>query len=235
MYFKIYNLVLTKTILKYAVTLYFPHNNAPSAKMAQNIHTIEHSTQWDRATKTKILLSFRCHCLLNSMAILYHVMKKAYAWQKDIHYNLYPAWEAFTAGSWSDRWKAIIIYNTSLTLLLQWFVSLVDTCHPFLQTVWKFARFADSLIFLTKLSWIRKKVKEKLTFSFYFMISTNKNTMRKECMNIKQTCRSFVISCSSDADKSWYVLIGFSLRRLLLIRNRKYLLLCLDRFILSSW
>ena len=187
-----------------------------------------------------------------------------------MRYNLYLATEAFTAGSWSDRWKVFIIYNTSLTFLLQWFVSLVDTCHPFLQTVWKFARFAESLILLTKLSWIRKRVKEKLTFSFYFMTSTNKNTMRKECMNMKQTCRSLVISCSSDADKSWYVLMGFSLRRLLLIRNRKYsrlslnghlyktdtsvkqtlsdgpkgvhlreswlyLLLCLDRFILSSW
>ena len=203
--------------------------------MAQNIHTIEHSTQLDRATKTKILPSFRSHCLLNSMAILYHVMKKAYAGWKNMRYNLYLAREAFTASSWSDWWKAIIIYNTGLTFLLQWFVSLVDTCHPFLQTVWKFARFADSLILLTKLSWIRKRVKEKLIFSFYFMISTSKNTICKECMNIKQTCRSSVISCSSDADKSWYVLMGFSLRRLLLTRNRKYLLLCLDRFILSSW
>ena len=217
------------------VTLYFQHNNAPSAKMAQNIHTIEHSTQWDRATNTKILPSFKSHCLLNSMALLYHVMKKAYAWRKNMHYNLYLAREAFTAGSWSDRWKAIIIYDTSLTFLLQWFVSLVDTCHPFLQIVWKFARFANSFIFLTKLSWIRKRVKDKLTFSFHFMISTNKKTLGKECMNIKQTCRSSVISCSSDADKSWYVLMGFSLRRLLLIRNRKYLWLCLDRFILSSW
>ena len=162
-------------------------------------------------------------------------MEKDYAWWKNMHYNLYLAREAFTAGSWSDRWKAIIIYNTSLTFLFQWFVSLVDTRHPFLQTVWKFARFADSLIFLTKLSWIRKRVGEKLTFRFYFMISTNKNTMCKEYKNIKQTCSSFVISCSSDADKSWYVLMGFSLRRLLLIRNKKYLLLCLDRFILSSW
>ena len=134
--------------------------------MAQNIHTIEHSTQWDRATKTKILPSFRCHCLLNSIAILYHVMKKAYAWQKNMRYNLYLAREAFTADSWSDRWKAIIIYNTSLTFLLQWFVSLVDTCHPFLQTVWKFARFANNFIFLTKLSWIRKRVKDKLTSVF---------------------------------------------------------------------
>lgn len=203
--------------------------------MAQNIHTIEHSTQLDRATKTKILPSFRSHCLLNSMAILYHVMKKAYAWQKNMRYNLYLAREAFTAGSWSDRWKAIIIYNTSLTFLLQWFVSLVDTRHPFLQTVWKFARFANSLIFLTNyLNQEKSQWETDLQF-FYFMISTNKNTMCKECMNIKQTCRSSVISCSSDADKSWYVLMGFSLRRLLLIRNRKYLWLCLDRFILSSW
>ena len=149
------------------VTLYFQHNNAPSAKMAQNIYTIEHSTQWDRATKTKILPSFTSHCLLNSMALLYHVRKKAYAWRKNVRYNFYLAREAFTAGSWSDRWKAIIIYNTSLTFLLQWFVSLVDICHPFLQTVWKFARFANSLIFLTKLSWIRKRVNEKLTFSFF--------------------------------------------------------------------
>ena len=204
-------------------------------KKEQNIHTIEHSTQWDRATKTKILPSFRSHCLLNSMALLYHVMKKPMHDEKICAtiFTLLEKPSLLAADLTGGRLSLSItpVWLSFFSDLSAWLILVIHSCKQFenlpdLQTAW----FFDKII----LNQEKSQWETDVQF-FYFMISTNKNTMCKECMNIKQTCRSSVISCSSDADKSWYVLMGFSLRRLLLIRNRKYLLLCLDRFILSFW